>query len=158
MSSRPSSASTRSASPLIPLPRLASAPPTPSSETSTSTWLSSTHTRTVAIDASAYLATFVNPSATRYRGTGLSQAIHCPSLQQPGGEPYEAVRTCGAQLGSRSDLYGSADVAQDIEAVRAALEVERFDFYGFTYAAADAQAYAVPLGALRARSGRAASV
>jgi pimeloyl-ACP methyl ester carboxylesterase len=78
-----------------------------------------------------------------YRGTGLSQAIDCPSLQQPGGEPYEAVRTCGAQLGSRSDLYGSADVAQDIEAVRAALEVERFDFYGFSYAAADAQAYAV---------------
>ena len=48
-----------------------------------------------------------------------------------------------AQLGSRSDLYGSADVAQDIEAVRAALDVERFDFYGFSYAAADAQAYAV---------------
>jgi pimeloyl-ACP methyl ester carboxylesterase len=78
-----------------------------------------------------------------YRGTGLSQAIDCPSLQQPGGEPYEAVRTCGSQLGSRSDLYGSADVAQDIEAVRAALEVKRFDFYGFSYAAADAQAYAV---------------
>jgi pimeloyl-ACP methyl ester carboxylesterase len=78
-----------------------------------------------------------------YRGTGLSQAIDCPSLQQPGGEPYAAVRTCGAQLGSRSDLYGSADVAQDIEAVRAALDVERFDFYGFSYAAADAQAYAV---------------
>jgi pimeloyl-ACP methyl ester carboxylesterase len=78
-----------------------------------------------------------------YRGTGLSEAIDCPSLQQPGGEPYEAVRACGAQLGGRSDLYGSADVAQDIEAVRAALDVERFDFYGFSYAAADAQAYAV---------------
>jgi pimeloyl-ACP methyl ester carboxylesterase len=78
-----------------------------------------------------------------YRGTGLSQAIDCPSVQQPGGEPYEAVRTCGSQLGSRSDLYGSADVAQDIEAVRAALDVKRFDFYGFSYAAADAQAYAV---------------
>ena len=78
-----------------------------------------------------------------YRGTGLSQAIDCPSLQQPGGEPYEAVRTCGSQLGTRSDLYGSADVAQDIEAVRAALDVKRFDFYGFSYAAADAQAYAV---------------
>ena len=78
-----------------------------------------------------------------YRGTGLSQAIDCPSVQEPGGEPYESVRTCGAQLGSRSDLYGSEDVAQDIEAVRAALNVERFDFYGFSYAAADAQAYAV---------------
>ncbi len=78
-----------------------------------------------------------------HRGTGLSQAIDCPSLQQPGGEPYEAVRTCGSQLGTRSDLYGSADVAQDIEAVRAALDVKRFDFYGYSYAAADAQAYAV---------------
>jgi pimeloyl-ACP methyl ester carboxylesterase len=78
-----------------------------------------------------------------YRGTGLSQAIDCPSLQQPGGELYEEVRACGSQLGSESDLYGSADVAQDIEAVRASLDVKRFDFYGFSYAAADAQAYAV---------------
>jgi pimeloyl-ACP methyl ester carboxylesterase len=78
-----------------------------------------------------------------YRGTGLSQAIDCPLAQQPGSEPYEARRACGSQLGSRSDLYGSVDVAQDIEAVRAALDVERFDFYGFSYAAADAQAYAV---------------
>jgi alpha/beta hydrolase fold len=40
-------------------------------------------------------------------------------------------------------MPGSADVAQDIEPVRAALDVKRFDFYGFSYAAADAQAYAV---------------
>jgi pimeloyl-ACP methyl ester carboxylesterase len=78
-----------------------------------------------------------------YRGTGLSQAIDCPSLQQGGGDPYDAVRVCGEQLNGRADLYGSADVAQDIEAVRAALGIERFDFYGFSYAAADIQAYAV---------------
>jgi pimeloyl-ACP methyl ester carboxylesterase len=79
-----------------------------------------------------------------YRGTGLSQPIDCPLLQQ--GDLsifYEAVRACGEQLGDRSDLYGSDDVAADIEAVRAALGVKRFDFYGFSYAAADAQAYAV---------------
>jgi pimeloyl-ACP methyl ester carboxylesterase len=79
-----------------------------------------------------------------YRGTGLSQPIDCPLLQQGDfSVVYEAVRACGEQLGDRSDLYGSEDVAADIEAVRAALGVKRFDFYGFSYAAADAQAYAV---------------
>jgi pimeloyl-ACP methyl ester carboxylesterase len=78
-----------------------------------------------------------------YRGTGLSQAIDCEPLQQGTVDFYEGVRLCGSQLGSDSDLYGSDDVAEDIEAVRAALGVRRLDFYGFSYAGADAQAYAV---------------
>jgi pimeloyl-ACP methyl ester carboxylesterase len=79
-----------------------------------------------------------------YRGTGLSDAINCESLQNGSLDDFYAnVAECGSQLGSRSDLYGSDDVAADIEAVRAALGLRRFDYYGFSYGAADAQAYAV---------------
>jgi pimeloyl-ACP methyl ester carboxylesterase len=78
-----------------------------------------------------------------YRGTGLSDAIDCPPLQAGAGDFYENVRLCGEQLGDTSDLYGSEDVAADIEAVRDALDVKRFDFYGLSYAAADLQAYGV---------------
>jgi pimeloyl-ACP methyl ester carboxylesterase len=78
-----------------------------------------------------------------YRGTGLSDAIDCPQLQEGAGDIYENVRLCGEQLGTRSDLYGSEDVVADIEAVRKKLDAKRFDFYGLSYAAADLQAYAV---------------
>jgi hypothetical protein len=52
-------------------------------------------------------------------------------LQQGGADFFDAVRSGGERLGTRSDLYGGAEVAGDIEAVRAALSVERFDCYGF---------------------------
>jgi pimeloyl-ACP methyl ester carboxylesterase len=76
------------------------------------------------------------------RGVGRSRAIDCPALQKGIGDPYSLVAGCGAQLGASSDLYGSAEVAADIDAVRAALGVGRFDFYGGSYAGMDIQAYA----------------
>ncbi len=78
-----------------------------------------------------------------YRGEGLSAAINCPLLQQGIGVIYDATAQCGEQLGRASDLYGSGDVARDVEAVREALGVERFDYYGGSYAGLDIQAYAV---------------
>jgi pimeloyl-ACP methyl ester carboxylesterase len=63
-------------------------------------------------------------------------------VQNGSEEPYEAVAGCGARLGESSDLYGSAEVARDIDAVRAALGVSQFDFYGGSYAGVDIQAYA----------------
>src|SRR3954462_11957861 len=62
--SLPSSASTRSTSPRRPVPRLTSAPPTPSSTTSITAWASSHVTRTRAYDACAYFATLVSASET----------------------------------------------------------------------------------------------
>jgi pimeloyl-ACP methyl ester carboxylesterase len=76
------------------------------------------------------------------RGVGRSRAIDCPPLQSGNGDPYAAVASCGAQLGASADLYGSAEVARDIDAVRAALGVRQFDFYGGSYAGMDIQAYA----------------
>ncbi len=77
------------------------------------------------------------------RGVGLSNAIDCPGLQQNGfNHPYRDTRACGAQLGSASSLYTSADVARDIDAVRNSLGVKKLDFYGGSYAGVDIQAYA----------------
>src|SRR6478735_1005412 len=62
---RPSSASTRSATPRNPPPRSVSAPPIPSSVTSMSTRLFERLTSTVADEACAYLPTLVSVSHTR---------------------------------------------------------------------------------------------
>src|SRR4051794_39102202 len=61
----PSSASTRSASPRRPEPFAGLAPPLPSSATSTTSAPCSRATATLAVVASAYLATLVRPSAIR---------------------------------------------------------------------------------------------
>jgi pimeloyl-ACP methyl ester carboxylesterase len=76
------------------------------------------------------------------RGTGLSGAVDCPSLQHGADDLYAAFAACAAQLGTAADVYGSGDVALDIEALRAALGIERLEFYGASYSTVDAQAYA----------------
>ena len=76
------------------------------------------------------------------RGVGRSGGIDCDQLQQGPEDAYAAFGSCGDQLGSAASLYGSADVARDIEAVRAALGVPRFVFYGASYSGVDVQAYA----------------
>ena len=43
------------------------------------------------------------------------------------------IGACGRQLGSRAGLYGTAAAADDIEAVRAALGLERLDLWGSSY-------------------------
>src|SRR3954470_20100138 len=60
----PSSASIRSARPRSPLPRSVSAPPTPSSVTSMTTWPAARVTSTIADEACAYLPMFARLSHT----------------------------------------------------------------------------------------------
>src|SRR3954454_7643415 len=76
------------------------------------------------------------------RGVGRSEALDCQPLQLEPAAFVAAVEKCGQQLGTSSDLYGTADVARDIEAVRAGLGIEKFDFYGGSYAGSDIEAYA----------------
>jgi pimeloyl-ACP methyl ester carboxylesterase len=77
------------------------------------------------------------------RGAGRSRAIDCPSLQNGvTGNLFTAVGQCAARLGAAANDYGSGDVALDIDAVRAALGINKFEFYGGSYAAVDVQAYA----------------
>src|SRR4051794_4117862 len=50
------------------------------------------------------------------RGVGRSEALDCEPLQQDPIAIVAAVGKCGEQLGASSDLYGTSDVAMDIEA------------------------------------------
>jgi pimeloyl-ACP methyl ester carboxylesterase len=70
------------------------------------------------------------------RGTGQSGALPCPSLssRDPLSLDPESIGTiCGAELGARAGLYGSAAVADDIDAVRASLGLDKLDLWGDSY-------------------------
>lgn len=76
------------------------------------------------------------------RGTGQSAAIDCSALQHFTGDVTSAVRACGAQLGPAASRYGSGDVAEDVDAVRAALGIDQIVYYGGSFGAHDVRAYA----------------
>jgi pimeloyl-ACP methyl ester carboxylesterase len=80
-----------------------------------------------------------------YRGEGRSDAIDCTPLQHLSTNSMSAViravGACGRQLGAGSDRYGAADIADDIDAVRAALGYDTIDLYGVSYGTVHAQAY-----------------
>ena len=80
------------------------------------------------------------------RGVGRSEVVKCPALQRDPdyGDPsiLRKVRACARSLGDRATVYGSGDVALDMEAVRRALRIERLDLYGASYAGQDVQSYA----------------
>src|SRR5215475_1099503 len=75
------------------------------------------------------------------RGTGRSAAIDCPALQHLTSDLVSAVRACGAQLGAAASRYGSGDVADDVDAVRAALGIDQIVYYGGSFGSHDVRAY-----------------
>jgi len=88
------------------------------------------------------------------RGRGLSGTIDCEELQH-GTAPWDkAMADCAAQLGSADSWYGTGDIAQDTEAVRAALSAlapfgygyDLVDYYGISAGGADIAAYATRFG------------
>ena len=69
------------------------------------------------------------------RGTGRSQPISCPELQNPTG-PFNygaAAGRCAQTLGDRAGLYGTALSADDVAAVIQALALGPVDLYGDSY-------------------------
>ncbi len=79
------------------------------------------------------------------RGVGKSGALNCPDLQHPSPGPHgdEIVGDCGESLGRKAQLYGTGDVALDLEEVRKALRIKKLNLFGGSYAATDVQAYAM---------------
>jgi pimeloyl-ACP methyl ester carboxylesterase len=75
------------------------------------------------------------------RGTGRSDPLHCPTDDHPRpadvftgpARTLEFIGACGRELGPRTAYYGTAAVADDFDAVRAALGVERLDLWGNSY-------------------------
>ncbi len=79
------------------------------------------------------------------RGVGESGTIDCPKLQAGPADAAAlkaAVEECAGLLGSGADRYGTVDAALDVEAVRDALGIDAFDYYGASYATVTQQAYA----------------
>jgi pimeloyl-ACP methyl ester carboxylesterase len=76
------------------------------------------------------------------RGTGRSGAIDCPSLQR-GWMTLAAIARCGAQLGTHAGLYGSAQAADDLDALLTDLAISRVDLYGDSYGTFFAQTFAM---------------
>jgi pimeloyl-ACP methyl ester carboxylesterase len=85
------------------------------------------------------------------RGTGRSGALRCPAFEQeaeveplqpePQG-PTNTVARCAEQLGPKRAFFTSRDSAEDIEAVRRELGVERIALYGTSYGTKVALTYA----------------
>ena len=78
------------------------------------------------------------------RGTGRSEPINCPELQEPTG-PFDyasAAGKCGQRLGDRANLYGTALSTDDLAAVIQALQLGPVDFYGDSYGTFFAEVFA----------------
>ena len=73
------------------------------------------------------------------RGSGSSDSIACRALEgvslsrSARKQVIAGVGACGRELGPRAGAYGTAAAADDIEAVRAALGLERLDLWAGSY-------------------------
>ena len=81
------------------------------------------------------------------RGTGDSGLLNCPALQAATSvsDPKvqdQLIRTCASSIGPAASLYGTADHAADLDAVRASLGFDTVAVYGVSYGTKLALAYA----------------
>jgi pimeloyl-ACP methyl ester carboxylesterase len=79
------------------------------------------------------------------RGTGRSTALHCAAAEAVSAlraDTSELVAACGRELGAQANSYGSAAIADDIEAVRSALGLDDLDLWGESYGTYLMQVYA----------------
>ena len=76
------------------------------------------------------------------RGTGRTEPIDCPELQDLTGAYAPAAARCARSLGDHAHLYGSALSADDLAAVVDALALGKVDVYGDSYGTFFTQVYA----------------
>jgi pimeloyl-ACP methyl ester carboxylesterase len=76
------------------------------------------------------------------RGTGSSQPVNCPGLQNAPFLFLPGIAACGLELGHASDLYGSGLAADDLAALLDALGIGQVDLYGDSYGTFFSQAFA----------------
>jgi pimeloyl-ACP methyl ester carboxylesterase len=77
------------------------------------------------------------------RGTGSTAPIDCFALELGLGSLLEAAAACAAHLGDAADDYSSVDMVDDIDDVRAALGIDRIDFWGISWGTQLGQIYAL---------------
>ena len=108
------------------------------------------------MDGAGSFATVLEPALKRYRlvvydqrGTGLSGALRCDTLQRASALAEitpTMVGRCFRGLGPRRSFFGTADSVQDIEAIRRALGVRKVAVLGISYGTWVAQQYARTTG------------
>jgi pimeloyl-ACP methyl ester carboxylesterase len=73
------------------------------------------------------------------RGSGRSDALHCRGERDVGLAlgPHDlflrSIGACGRELGRRARTYGTSVVADDLESVRAKLDIKTLDLWGESY-------------------------
>lgn len=81
------------------------------------------------------------------RGTGESALINCPALQKTAkgtAEQFAALAAaCAAIIGPQRTFYSTRDHADDLDAVRASLGVDKAGLYGVSYGTKLSLAYAL---------------
>ena len=77
------------------------------------------------------------------RGTGSSGAIDCPVLTRGVGNYVNAVAACADLLGPSANAYGTAAVADDLNAILQGLGITAVDLYGDSYGTYAAQEFAL---------------
>jgi pimeloyl-ACP methyl ester carboxylesterase len=79
------------------------------------------------------------------RGTASSGLIDCPPLQTAvtADAQRAAATACASTIGPQRALYGTADHAEDLDAVRKALGFDRVGLFGVSYGTKLALAYAL---------------
>jgi pimeloyl-ACP methyl ester carboxylesterase len=110
----------------------------------------SAHTFDLGTRANADLFRLIFPGYTLVayddRGTGGSGLLDCPALQaappwSPAGGALAGA--CATALGASRDFYGTGDHAEDLDAVRTALGLDRIGILGVSYGTKLALAYAL---------------
>lgn len=77
------------------------------------------------------------------RGTGKSGLLRCPQLERANlVDAGAAAAACAQTLGPKRGFYRTSDSVDDIEAIRAALGVDKLTLVGVSYGTFLAQAYA----------------
>jgi pimeloyl-ACP methyl ester carboxylesterase len=76
------------------------------------------------------------------RGTGHSQAIDCKGLQKANVSDSVGVERCAKQLGPDFAAYRTSAGVDDLDAVRAALGIDKITLYGDSYGTFFSQSYA----------------
>ena len=76
------------------------------------------------------------------RGVGRSGALNCPALQHHG-YTYKHAAACARKYGAERNMYSTAAVADDLDAIRVDLGFDEIIGMGGSYAGTDMTTYAV---------------
>ena len=87
------------------------------------------------------------------RGMGRSERLDCPNLQHGVGPESITLSQCARRLGQRFVSYRTSAAADDLDAVRRALGLNRITLYGDSYGTFLGQSYAFRHGDAAAGAG-----